>query len=51
MSEQTSETKQETQAPKGKPKDLPAFEKKGNIEITRKANGLVVRNAVAAEAE
>ncbi|GEM_PF-4425762 len=51
MSEQTAATAQETQAPKGKTKDLPAFEKKGNIEITRKPNGLVIHNAVAPEAK
>ena len=48
MSEQTADTKeQKTKQPKAEP----AFEKKDNIEITRKANGLVIRNAVAAEAE
>jgi len=48
MSEQT-DTKD--QKPAKQPKAEPAFEKKGNIEITRKANGLVIRNAVAAEVE
>ncbi len=48
MSEQTD--KQDTKASKQKAVE-PAFEKKGNVEITRKANGLVIRNYVAAEAK